>query len=207
MVNDINESSRYYGLVAGKKYKVIVIPVNELGEGGPSWFSDFIPEVLFTTKTLLLHSLDYLERSCHAVPTCNRESVQCSELDAEDFHIVARSVPPRPEFEVATYPSVLNQNRFSKSSLLLTFTSPLIGENGKSSGMPTDKFLVEWSTTSSFLPSTDDSVETIWSSEVTAQYPDDHGEDAIGELLLTSLTMGTQYFVRASAHNSAGGTE
>ena len=33
--------------------------------------------------------------------------------------------------------------------------------------------------TSSFLPSTDDSVETIWSSEVTAQYSDDHGEDAI----------------------------
>lgn len=200
VVNDIDESSRYsitkHSLIPGKTYKVIIIPVNELGEGGPSWFSDFNPIGLIHDENFP-NLLDYQVRSCHAVPTCKSESVQCGELDAEDFNIVARSVPPLPELEIATYPSVSNKNRFSKDSILLTFESPLIDDrNGKSSGMPTDKFLVEWSTISSFLPSTDDIADTLWSSEVTAQYSDEHGEHAIGKLLLESLTMGTRYFVR-----------
>jgi len=136
VVNDIDESSRYsitkHSLIPGKTYKVIIIPVNELGEGGPSWFSDFNPIGLIHDENFPT-PLDYQERSCHAVPTCKSESVQCGELDADDFNIVARSVPPL----------VSNKNRFSKDSILLTFESPLIDDrNGKSSGMPTDKFLI-----------------------------------------------------------------
>jgi len=47
-------------------------------------------------------------------------------------------------------------------------------------------------------------VDTLWSSVVTAQYSDEGEENAFGELLLESLTMGMQYYVRVSAHNSAG---
>lgn len=71
--------------------------------------------------------------------------------------------------------------------------------------MPTNKFLVEWSTSSAFLPSTEyDAVDTLWSSVVTAQYSDEGKDNAFGELLLESLTMGTQYYVRVLVHNNVG---
>lgn len=208
VVTVIDESKRYsvtkQNLTPGASYKIIIVPVNDQGEGGPSWYSDFDPSGLIHDNNFFTLQ-DYRERSCHTVPTCDSASVQCDELDAGDFMIVARSLPPRPDFEVGTYPNILNENRFSKDSILVTFASTLIGTNGKSSEMPTDEFLVEWSTSSSFLPSADDdAVDTLWSSVVTAQYSDEDEENAFGELLLESLTMGTQYYVRISAHNSAG---
>ena len=204
----IDESKRYsvteQNLIPGATYKIIIVPVNDQGEGGPSWYSDFDPSGLIRDDNFFSLQ-DYRERSCHAVPTCGSASVRCDELDAGDFKIVARSVPPRPEFVVGTYPNVSNDNRFSKDSILVTFASPLIGTNGKSSGVPTDEFLIEWSTSSAFLPSTDDdAVDTLWSSVVSAQYSDEGEQNAFGELVLESLTMGTQYYVRVSAHNSAG---
>ena len=207
LVDDIDESSRYSivkeDLIPGKRYKVLVVPVNDLGEGGPSWFSDFNPSGVFGDNAQFDTPHDFLERMCHAVPTCESGSVECNEVDAENFIIVARAVPPPPNIDVGTYPSVSNQNRFTKDSVLVTFESPLIADTN-SNGIPTDKFLVEWSTSSSFLQSTEEGVDTLWSSEVTAQYLDANGEDAVGELLIGSLTMGTQYFVRVSAHNTAG---
>ncbi|KAL7541113.1 LOW QUALITY PROTEIN: hypothetical protein ACHAXR_012985 [Thalassiosira sp. AJA248-18] len=206
VVTDINESTRYSiandDLIPGTRYKVLIIPVNELGEGGPNWFSDFNPIGLIHGDQHVTPQ-DYLEKSCHAVPTCNSGSVQCAEIDADNFSIIARSVPPPPKVEVGTYPSVSNQNRFSEDSILVTFESLLTADN-ESNGIPTDKFLIEWSTVSSFLPSTDDGVDSLWSSEVTAQYSDEDGENAAGEFLIDSLNMGTQYFVRVSAHNTAG---
>ena len=207
LVDDIDESSRYSiikeDLIPGKRYKVLVVPVNDLGEGGPSWFSDFNPSGVFGDNAQFDTPHDFLERMCHAVPTCESGSVECNEVDAENFIIVARAVPPPPSIDVGTYPSVSNQNRFTKDSVLVTFESPLITDTN-SNGIPTDKFLVEWSTSSSFLKSTEEGTDTLWSSEVTAQYSDDNGEDAVGELLIDSLTMGTQYYIRVSAHNTAG---
>ncbi|KAL9181119.1 hypothetical protein ACHAXT_009924 [Thalassiosira profunda] len=206
LIEDIDESSRYSvtktDLVPGTKYKVLIVPSNELGEGGPSWYGDFNPVGLIHDDQYATPQ-DYLERSCHAVPTCEGGSVQCAEIDAETFGIVARSVPPPPTVEVGTYPSVSNRNRFSKDSLLVTFESPL-AVGVESNGVPADKFLVEWSTSSSFLPSIDENVDSLWSTEVTAQYSDEDGENAMGELLIDSLEMGTDYFVRVSAHNTAG---
>ncbi|KAL7554112.1 hypothetical protein ACHAWF_017504 [Thalassiosira exigua] len=202
---EIHESSRYLitkdDLIPGKRYKVLIVPVNEIGEGGPSWFGDFSPAGSFYDDPLVT-TQDYLERACHAVPTCESGSVECAKIDAENFSIVARSVPPSPQVEVGTYPSVSSRNRFSEDSVLVTFESPLTSATG-SIGVPTDKFLVEWSTISSFLPSMDDA-DSLWSSEVPAQYSDDDGENAMGELLISGLDMGTQYFVRVSAHNTAG---
>ena len=39
---------------------------------------------------------------------------------------------------------------------------------------------------------------------MVASHGDDAGLNAVADLLLDSLTMGTQYFVRVSAHNTAG---
>jgi len=205
-VSEIDEASRYSvvktDLNPETRYKVLIIPVNELGEGGPSWYSDFNPSGTFHDDEYDTPQ-NYLEMACHAVPTCQRESVECTEDDTGNFAIVARSVPPPPMIDVGTYPSVSTQNRFTKDSILVSFQSPLT-VNTNNNGMPTDKFLVEWSTTSSFSQSIDGLEDTLWSSEVTARYSDENDEDAVGELLIESLTMGTQYFVRVSAHNTAG---
>ena len=208
VVTDINELTKYSitkkGLVAGKNYKVNVVPLNELGEGGPTWFSSFNPIGLIHDDTFLTPSSDYIQRSCIAVPTCDKGSVQCTEEDVDNFTIVARSVPPPPKFEAGSFPNTWSRNRFSKDSILVTFESSSNFDTPKSTGMSADKFLVEWSTSSSFEPFSADGLTTLWSSEVVAQYADEDGEKANGELLLESLRMGTQYFVRVSAHNTAG---
>eukprot|EP00985_Skeletonema_marinoi_P002205 scaffold893_cov143-Skeletonema_marinoi.AAC.9 len=202
VVSDIDETSPYSitkeELVPGTRYKVLVTPMNELGEGAPNWFSDFDPSGIFGDSDFSSQD-NYLERSCHAVPTCEIGSVECSEVDAENFAITARSVPIPSVLQVGTYPDVSNSDRFSKDSILVSFEAPL-----GSYGMPTDKFLVEWSTSSSFPPISDVGAVASWSSEVVAQYLDENGEHAFGEFLIGSLDMGTQYFVRVSAHNSGG---
>ncbi|KAL7442689.1 hypothetical protein ACHAXH_009869 [Discostella pseudostelligera] len=207
VVTSINEHSRYSitkkGLVPGKKYKVNIIPVNELGEGAPKWFSDYNSIGLIHDDNYFT-PVDYIQRSCNAVPTCDNGSVQCDEVDSENFAIVARSVPPPPKFEVGTFPNVSSRNRFSKDSVLVTFDSASYFNTAKSIGIATDIFLVEWSTSSSFEPFASNGLATLWSAEVMAQYADEEGSNAIGELQLEPLTMGTQYFVRVSAHNTAG---
>ncbi len=202
VVNDIDESSPYSitkdDLVPGTRYKVLVIPVNEFGEGSPDWFSDFDPSGLFGSNDFSSEE-NYLKRSCHAVPTCEIGSVECNEVDADSFAITARSVPTPSLLQVGTYPDVSSSNRFSKDSILVSFEAPL-----GSHGVPTDKFLVEWSTSSSFPPFSTVGTVASWSSEVTAQYSDENGEHAFGGFLIGSLDMGTQYFVRVAAHNSGG---
>ena len=202
VASDIDETSPYSitkeELVPGTRYKVLVTPMNELGEGAPNWFSDFDHSGIFRDSDFSSQD-NYLKRSCHAVPTCEIGSVECSEVDAENFAITARSVPIPSVLQVGTYPDVSNSDRFSKDSILVSFEAPL-----GSYGMPTDKFLVEWSTSSSFPPVSDVGAVASWSSEVVAQYLDENGEHAFGEFLIGSLDMGTQYFVRVSAHNSGG---
>ena len=202
VVSDIDETSRYSitkeDLVPGTRYKVLITPVNELGEGAPNWFSDFDPSGLFGDGGFSSPE-NYLERSCHAVPTCEIGSVECNEVDAESFAITARSVPTPSLLQVGTYLDVSNDNLFSKDSILVSFEAPL-----GSYGMSADKFLVEWSTLSSFPPMSNEGIVASWSSEVAAQYLDENGEHAFGEFLIDSLDMGTQYFVRVSAHNSGG---
>ncbi|KAL7444023.1 hypothetical protein ACHAXM_009254 [Skeletonema potamos] len=202
VVSDIDETSRYSitkeDLFPGTRYKVLVTPVNELGEGAPNWFSDFDPSGIFGGIDFS-SQVNYLERSCHAIPTCDIGSVDCTEADAESFTITTRSVPTPSLLQVGTYPSVSNDDRFSKDSILVSFEAPL-----SSYGVPTDKFLVEWSTLSSFLPMSNAGTVASWSSEVTAQYLDANREHAFGEFLIDSLDTGTQYFVRVSAHNSGG---
>merc|ERR1712194_541873 len=119
VVHDIDENSRYSiakgDLIPGTRYKVLVVPVHEFGEGGPSWFTDF--NGLFHNVQFFSPTEDYLEKTCHASPTCNSRSVECTEIDADNFFIIARSVPPPPSTEVGTYPSVSNnKNRFSEDS-------------------------------------------------------------------------------------------
>ena len=94
-VDNIDENSRYSimkdGLIPGRRYKILIIPVNGLGEGGPGWFGNFNPSGLFNDNRFSA-SQNYLEKSCHAVPTCESRSVECAESESENFSIVARSV-------------------------------------------------------------------------------------------------------------------
>lgn len=200
-VSEIDETSQYSakidGLVPGGRYRLVIVPANAYGERSPSWFSSFDPSSVFN-KEDFPHSQNFLERACNAVPKCSSESSGCIETDMEEFVITARSPPPPPLVQCGTFPEVSSRNRFAKDSVLVTFES-----SGLNSGSPTDKFLVEWSTLPSFLSEKDGEV-TKWSSEVVASYSDDTGLNAVAELLLDSLTMGTQYFVRVSAHNTAG---
>ncbi|KAL7473049.1 hypothetical protein ACHAXS_013421 [Conticribra weissflogii] len=201
-IENIDEDDKYSvtveSLDPGTRYRTIIIPVTEMGEGSPDWYGSFDPSGLL--NDFRFSSLqNYLDRSCNAVPTCESESIECSEADSENYIITTRSIPPPPFVEVATYPTVSNANRFSSNSILVTFES-LLNNGIVSTGDPTDKFLVEWSTTSSFLRNDDLS----WSKEVNALYSDELRQNAFGEFLIDSLEMGTQYFVRVSAHNSAG---
>ena len=203
-VSEIDETSQYSakidGLVPGGRYRLVIVPVTALGERSPSWLSGYDPSSVFN-KEDFPHSLDFLERACNAVPKCSSESSGCIETD-EAFVITARSVPPPPLVQGGTFPDVSGRNMFGKDSVLITFESPLLS-SGLNSGSPTDKFLVEWSTLHSFLSEKDGEL-TKWSSEVVTSYSDDAGLNAAGELLLDSLSMGTEYFVRVSAHNTAG---
>jgi hypothetical protein len=202
VVSDIDETSSYSiakeDLVPGMRYKVLITPINELGEGAPNWFSDFDPSGLFGNSDFASRE-NYLARSCHAVPTCEIGRVECAEVDAESFAVTARSDPVPSLLQVGTYPDVSSAGRFSKDSILISFEAPL-----GTCGAPTDKFLVEWSTSSSFPPMSEAGTMSSWSSEVTAQYLDENGEHAFGEILIDSLDMGTQYFVRVTSHNSGG---
>ncbi|KAL3797523.1 hypothetical protein HJC23_009887 [Cyclotella cryptica] len=206
VVDEIDESSQYSitvpDLVPGVRYKVLIVPVNELGEGGPDWFAEF-------DQSGLVHddeyssTQNYLERSCHAVPTCETGSIECTEAESGAFVIVARSIPPPPSIEVGTYSSVSDRNRFSAASTLVSFLSPLTDHN-QSTGMTTDKFRIEWSTGMSFRPTSSDGSVSSWSAEVVASFSDGTDESAYGEYMIDSLKMGAQYFVRVFAHNSAG---
>ena len=73
LVTDIDESSLYSNTVTdlfpGVRYKAIVIPINDLGEGSPSWFSGFDSSGLIHDDGFSLLQ-DYVEQSCNAVPTC-----------------------------------------------------------------------------------------------------------------------------------------
>ena len=198
-VGEIDETSQYSakidGLVTGGRYRLVIAPVNAFGERSPSWFSNYDPSSVFN-KEDFPHTIDFLERACNAVPKCSSVSSGCIETDTEEFVITARSVPPPPLVQGGTS-DVSSRNRFGKDSVLISMSS------GLDSGSPTDKFLVEWSTLPSFLSEKDGEV-TKWSSEVVASHDDDAGLYAVADLLLDSLTMGTQYFVRVSAHNTAG---
>ena len=202
VASNIDETSRYSivkeDLVPGMRYKILVTPINELGEGGPDWFSDFDPSGRFGDNHIFTQE-NYWERSCHAVPTCAIGTTECNEADVESFLITARSVPIISSLQAATYPDVSNTDSFSKDSVLVSFEAEL-----GSHGVPADKFLVEWSTTSSFSSISGANSVSSWSEEVTAQYQDENGEHAFGEFMVGSLNMGTQYFVRVTAHNSGG---
>eukprot|EP00957_Ditylum_brightwellii_P069003 5237779-Ditylum_brightwellii.AAC.1 len=163
------------GLTAGNLYQVVVVAINKQGEGGPSWFAD----VDQSDGSLRGLYQDYAKRSCYAMPTCDFLSEGC--IEDGDFIIQARSAPKPPVFSVATYPSVSTPNFFTKDSLLVSFSSSL----GDISGNAVDKFRVEWSKESTF--SLSKSIETSGS-----------------KYLISSLEIGTQYFVRVKAHNSAG---
>jgi hypothetical protein len=206
-VSQIDEDTQYSimatNLIPGISYKVLVIPINELGEGGPSWFGDFNP-IGLVNDDKYSSTQNYLEQSCHAVPTCEPGSVECNETESDTFAIIARSVPPPPSMEAGTYPSVSNRNRFSSESILVTFSSPLHDNEFHSTGIATDKFRIEWSTATSFRRTAPDGSASFWSTEVDASYSDGASENAFGEYLIDSLDMGTQYFVRVFAHNSAG---
>ena len=206
-VNDIDESSKYsitvHEMTPGARYKALVTPITDLGEGSPSWFADFDPSGLIHDDEFSLME-DYIEQSCHAVPTCQDGLVECLEAEGSSLTIIARSVPPPPRMEVGTYPNVSNKNRFSSDSILASFASPLVDANLQSTGKPTDKFRLEWSTDSSFRATSLDGSVSLWSIEVPASYSDVVNKDAFGEYLIDSLTMGKQYYVRVFAHNSAG---
>ena len=59
----------------GKNYEVVVVAINDQGEGGPTWFS----AVDAYDGSLDGQYQDYMKRSCFAVPTCEPKSVDCEE--------------------------------------------------------------------------------------------------------------------------------
>ena len=206
-VTDIDESSKYSitldDMTPGARYKALVTPITDLGEGSPLWFADFDTSGLIHDDGFSLEE-DYLKQSCHAIPTCQDGLVECLELESSSLSILARSVPPPPQMEVGTYPSVSNKNRFSADSILVSFVSPLVNTHLQSTGAPTDKFRLEWSTDSSFRTTSLDGSVSLWSIELAASYSDEANENAFGEYMVDSLIMGKQYYVRVFAHNSAG---
>eukprot|EP00956_Cyclotella_meneghiniana_P022416 scaffold42451_cov66-Cyclotella_meneghiniana.AAC.3 len=207
LVAEIDESSPYSiiatDLTPGVRYRANVIPINDLGEGSPSWFSSFDSTGLIHDDTFSLPQ-DYTQQSCNAVPTCEASSVECAETESSTFTITTRSVPPPPITEVGTYPSVSNKNRFSAHSTLISFQSPMADNSFQSTGIPTDKFRIEWSTSPSFHQIGSGGSTSFWSVEVAASYLDGANENAFGDYKIDSLEMGTQYYVRVFAHNSAG---
>lgn len=88
-----------------------MIPVNDLGEGSPCWFSGSVSSGLIHDYGFSLLQ-DYVEQSCNAVPTSEAGSKECTETKSSTFTITAPSVPPPPIMEVGPYLSVSNRNRF-----------------------------------------------------------------------------------------------
>ncbi|KAL7514942.1 hypothetical protein ACHAXN_013076 [Cyclotella atomus] len=202
LVSEIDETTKYSitinDLAPGTRYKALVVPINDLGEGGPSWLADFDPSGLINDAGYSV-AQDYLDLACNAVPTCEAASVECLETEISTFTILTRSVPAPPSMEVGTHPSVSNANRFSRDSTLVTFQSHLLDHSLHSTGSPTDKFRIEWSTNASFRRSSSDGSASFWSVEIPASY-----SDGRNEYMIDSLDMGMQYYVRVFAHNSAG---
>ena len=122
-----------------------------------------------------------MERSCNAIPTCNVRSKDCYEENG--FSIAVRSVPKTPTFSAATYPSIQTANRFTRDSIMIT-----IKEDNEFYGDYVDKYMIEWSTDSSFVDSNYN--ETLSTNSL--------------EYIIEQLRLGEKYFVRVSAHNSAG---
>lgn len=177
----IDESSIYLvmldSLIPGDVYKILVTAVNDYGEGSPSWYRAVNP----TDASLEGRYQDYAQGSCFAVPTCEIKSEGCVE-NSDSFSIRARSTPLIPEISVATYPSVMGSNRFSKDSLLVTFDTL---NDETYTGSNVDMYKVEWSSNSTF-----DGADFHVTSGT--------------EYMIQHLDMGTRYHVRVAAHNSAG---
>lgn len=144
--------------------------------GGPLWYSS----VDSSDGSLNGFYQDYAQRSCYAIPTCNESSEEC--MEGGGYSIQARAMPTSPQFTAATYPTVSTPDRFSKDSIEISIeeiSAPLSGGGG------VDKYRIEWSLESSFSKT---------NSHVTTS----------PNYIISSLFMGTIYYVRVTAHNSAG---
>ena len=205
-VAEIDESNTYTllqeeGLVSGQKYEVVITPINSQGEGGPSWFAEVDSSDASLTTGLYQ---DYAQRSCFAVPTCELSSEECTEVDDAGLAIRARSTPEPPQVTVATYPSTSDgPNRFTKDSLLVSY-EPSSSDASGGSGDDIDKYRIEWSTSSFSFGDNggggggdgggNDDDQDVTQSHVTSD----------PEYLIQGLTMGKEYHVRVTAHNSGG---
>jgi len=200
VVTEIDESNTYTllqeeGLVSGQTYEVVITPINSQGEGGPSWFAQVDSSDASLAGPLVYQN--YAQRSCFAVPTCELSSEECTEVDDGALTIRVRSTPDPPQVTVATYPSASDgPNRFTKDSLLVSY-EPSSGDISNSigwSGDDIDKYRIEWSTSSWFGDTDASDLKDTGQSHVTSET----------EYLIQGLTMGEQYHVRVTAHNSGG---
>ncbi len=180
IIDEIDENSIYKhektGLLPGHYYKVLVVPVNSKGTGAPVWFT----EVSKADGTAIDLFDDYKARACHAHPKCLSLHEECVETNEDT--ILVRSVPSAPDVNVATYPHVSTKERFTKDSVLVSFTA---SANDAGNGDSVQKYRVEWSPKSDF-------------SKSLVHVTQDQN------YVITSLEMGTLYYVRVQAYNSAG---
>lgn len=182
VVDDIEEMFEYSALqsnlIHGMLYEVMIVPINSMGMGGPAWFSDIKSH---NSNFTIDRFRDFKSRACYAIPTCPDLHDGCIEKNNDK--ILLRALPKAPLVGAATYLNRSSKERFSKSSIHLTFAPSLLDAIES-----VDKYMIEWSTESNFRNST---IVVIEDSEYT----------------MSSLDMGRKYYVRVRAHNSAGYSE
>jgi hypothetical protein len=156
-------------------YEVRVRALNDLGEGGPSWFQKVGSHDLNAIMTLN----DFRVGAQRATPTCEIGLVECEE--ANSTSILPRGLPGVSILLVPAYPTVDSAQTFTETSGLVMFSVPVVN------GDLVDKYRVEWSLDSVFTAN-------VTSSDVTAnEYYN-----------ITSLTTGVTIYIRVVAHNSLG---
>uniref|UniRef100_A0A6U5H1H0 Fibronectin type-III domain-containing protein n=1 Tax=Corethron hystrix TaxID=216773 RepID=A0A6U5H1H0_9STRA len=173
---DVNPMSQSYTIVQTnlEAYALYIVKIRAVNDQGEGG-PGWYDDVSNSDGSLEGRYEDFVNRSAIAVPTCAADREGCEELDSKQ--VMTRGVPGAPFVDAGTYPSASSSSqRFSKVSIFVIFASddPIV-----------DKFRVEWSTDRAF---TNKNVHVTTNSEY----------------LISSLTMGKDYFVRVYAHNSAG---
>lgn len=116
-------------LTCGESYVVRVRGVNEMGIGGPSWYSSV-----------------GLDDGRVAVPTCFGFIEECEEQS--NTSITARSLVHRPPFQLSLGNGLFSANPFTAESLFVTFQAPNVTAGCKSNNV--SKWKVEWDTLPTF---------------------------------------------------------
>jgi hypothetical protein len=187
------------GLLKGNSYNIQVRPLNSqstgsnqvLGEGAPLWYKTANNNngggyLQSTLSSVPVYFSDFTSGSTYAFPTCDGSHSDCAESSTASRIVRVRANPDEPsQFTAATYPDVINRiDAFSDTSITVNFGAP-VADSGESP----DKYMIEWDTEAN-IGSGPNYGSHVESTEMSYK--------------ITGLVMGQTYYVRVTAHNSAG---